>query len=86
MAAARVGEQMKCRVRGQAAHVLWMSLGVIRIRGVRYSKLDMHVSYQLKLNSGKEIVPAVFSAIGIEGPGRSMVLITEYPHLWPVFV
>jgi hypothetical protein len=37
--AARVGEQMKCKVVGRASGVSVRSQGVIRILGVRYWKL-----------------------------------------------
>lgn len=43
MTAARVGEQMKCKVAGRESGVSVRSQGVIRILGVRYWKLESDV-------------------------------------------
>lgn len=40
MTAARVGEQMKCKVVGRESGVSVRSWGVIRVLGVRYWKLE----------------------------------------------
>ena len=87
MAAARVGEHMKWRIRGRDSLVSAKSRGVIRKRGVRYSNLPMSQSVSIDGLPQLDGSPSVLPGVRIQCTSGSAVwIVTVKPHVRTVHI